>query len=282
MRPVQLLLWVTAVLLAAELVTYVAVHVFWHKPHVTVTSGGSASLEDTLRLADTVDHSIGQLSSAMNVALPQYPASLRRTDTRNTVKNSKIPVVPALGAFGGGPTVKATQTAAANPPTAAFTLRDAVARNQKQEFRNEARFPGVLDNPATVVIVVMMHTRVAALTALLASLRRVRGIGAAVLVLSQDVELPEITALVEAIDYCIVLRVFLPAAPALFPASFPGSDPRDCPARASRAQVQELNCINKVCAWSKGWTQVHLFSNLVIFFGWCCRAGYARLVRELP
>jgi hypothetical protein len=285
---VQLLLWVTAILLAAELVTYVTVHVFWHKPHVVTQVSGS--LEDTLRLADSVDLSLSRLSDSLHVALPPQPgppppSSLRRHDSeprQDTISNSnkKVPVVPALHALGGDLKAKAagagTGTGTDAGAGAAFSLQDALARNRKQAFLNEARFPGVLDNPSTVVIVVMMHTRVDALTALLASLRRVRGIGAAVLVVSQDVELPEITALVEAIDFCTVLRVFLPAAPALFPASFPGTDPRDCPARASRAKVQELGCLNKVC------TCVHVYRCVVLGSLNAVVAGHAGHVRQLP
>uniref|UniRef100_A0A6J0SJZ7 Alpha-1,6-mannosyl-glycoprotein 2-beta-N-acetylglucosaminyltransferase n=1 Tax=Pogona vitticeps TaxID=103695 RepID=A0A6J0SJZ7_9SAUR len=95
-----------------------------------------------------------------------------------------------------------------------------------------------------LAVVVQVHDRGAHLRQLLASLRRAAGVERVLLVLSHDVWSPELNALAASVDFCAVLQVFFPFSRQLYPAEFPGSDPRDCPRDLGRAAALRRGCLN--------------------------------------
>eukprot|EP00039_Didymoeca_costata_P010349 m.139308 g.139308 ORF g.139308 m.139308 type:complete len:459 (-) comp14796_c0_seq1:213-1589(-) len=124
-------------------------------------------------------------------------------------------------------------------------------RNREQKIYNKEKF-GDLDweSESLVVLVIMVHRRHLYLKNLLNSLREVRGIEKSLLIISQDYYTPELDAVLDTIDFCLVMRIFLPASSFLHPKEFPGTDPRDCPVYRSDGswfspqEAKRINCLN--------------------------------------
>lgn len=96
-------------------------------------------------------------------------------------------------------------------------------RNTEQPLQNINKFGALQwDDPALVVIVVMAHNRPSNLEALFDSLRKVRGISKALVVVSQDFASEALDAAIAKVDFCLLLRIFLPASTQLHPHEFPG------------------------------------------------------------
>ncbi|XP_054827646.1 alpha-1,6-mannosyl-glycoprotein 2-beta-N-acetylglucosaminyltransferase [Eublepharis macularius] len=173
------------------------------------------------------------------------------------------PAGPAVGgsssSSGGSPGSPARQAGNASwgPPLAAaaaegggnetLRLRSLVYRlNFDQPVRHEALWTGraLGAGEAPVALVVQVHERAEHLRLLLASLRRAPGAEKVLLVLSHDVWAPELNALAAAVDFCAVLQIFFPFSRQLYPAEFPGSDPRDCPRDLGQAEALRRGCLN--------------------------------------
>lgn len=122
--------------------------------------------------------------------------------------------------------------------------------------------------PRDLVLVVQVHHRPEHLRLLLASLRRARGIGDALLVLSHDFWSPEINQLVAGVDFCPVLQVFFPFSTQLYPHEFPGSDPRDCPRDLDKRAALKLGCINAEYPDSFGHYREAQFSQVKHHWWW--------------
>lgn len=131
------------------------------------------------------------------------------------------------------------------------TIAAMARRNTEQPIMNSEAF-GPLDwtDPSLVVIVIMSHNRAANLGVLFDSLRKTRGIAKALVVISQDFSSPELNAVIDKVDFCMLLRIFLPASTQLHPSEFPGTDPRDCTVKHANGQwyspreAKAAGCLN--------------------------------------
>eukprot|EP01052_Picozoa_sp_SAG31_P015144 SAG31_NODE_965_length_10696_cov_10.487213_5_plen_350_part_00 len=96
-----------------------------------------------------------------------------------------------------------------------------------------------------VVIVLMVHNRPKYFARVVKSLRAVRGVRDALLVVSLDFLSAEMDAVARSIDFMPVVQIFCPAAAQLYPTSFPGTDPRDCAGGWVRTSEMQL-CLSAV------------------------------------
>nr|XP_034996647.1 alpha-1,6-mannosyl-glycoprotein 2-beta-N-acetylglucosaminyltransferase [Zootoca vivipara] len=140
-------------------------------------------------------------------------------------------------------------------PNRTLHYRSLVYRlNFDQPVRNEERWraatseggdgAGASPDGVAVAVVVQVHERAEHLRLLLASLRRAPGAERVLLVLSHDVWSAELNALAASVDFCAVLQVFFPFSLQLYPAEFPGTDPRDCARDVGQAAALRLGCLN--------------------------------------
>ena len=113
--------------------------------------------------------------------------------------------------------------------------------NQEEKLLNGQSF-----NPSTAsaVIVVQVHNRARYLEGLIKSLSTVRGINNSLLIFSHDVYDEGINHMIAGITFCPVVQIFYPFSIQLFPDSFPGSDPHDCPRDMSPEKAKTANCLN--------------------------------------
>jgi len=85
---------------------------------------------------------------------------------------------------------------------------------------------------------------------LLASLRKMKHIERALLIISQDFHTEELDTLIDSVDFCMMMRIFLPGSIQLHPKEWPGTDPNDCPVKNadgswfSRQAADRLGCQN--------------------------------------
>lgn len=98
--------------------------------------------------------------------------------------------------------------------------------------------------PDDPVIVVQVHNRWHYLFSLLSSLKRAPGINRTLLVLSHDEYNPIIEALPAQVTFCKMMRIFFPHAIQLYPAQFPGEDPKDCPRNIKKEEAKRIGCNN--------------------------------------
>lgn len=135
-----------------------------------------------------------------------------------------------------------------NLPPGIKELREKATRfNRVDHVQNAALFPQTFQRLASddvVVIVVMVHQRLDFLRTLLASLRAVRGIESAVLVISFDVYDDALLELMASIDFCLFIKLFFAEALQLHPNSFPGPSPNDCARDLTLAEARRQGCSN--------------------------------------
>ncbi|XP_060118210.1 alpha-1,6-mannosyl-glycoprotein 2-beta-N-acetylglucosaminyltransferase [Heteronotia binoei] len=154
-------------------------------------------------------------------------------------------VLSARPSSGGGGNASGSAAWWANETAA---LRSLVFRANFDQAARQGELwtagPPLGPGEAALALVVQVHERPEHLRLLLASLRRAPGAGKVLLVLSHDVWSAELNALAAAVDFCAVLQVFFPFSRQLYPAEFPGSDPRDCPRDLGRAAALRRGCLN--------------------------------------
>lgn len=97
----------------------------------------------------------------------------------------------------------------------------------------------------TVLITIQVHNRITYLSHLVESLRVANDINQALLIISHDVYDDEINELIRTIDFCMVMQIFYPYSIQMNPLNFPGSDPKDCPRKATKKQAEKLKCLNR-------------------------------------
>lgn len=99
--------------------------------------------------------------------------------------------------------------------------------------------------PSTPIIVVQIHNRGKYLEGLIYSLSCVRGIEQSLLVFSHDVWDDEINSLIRRrVSFVPYLQIFYPFSLQLYPNTFPGSDPRDCPRDMPPQEAVKVRCLN--------------------------------------
>ncbi|XP_033633309.1 alpha-1,6-mannosyl-glycoprotein 2-beta-N-acetylglucosaminyltransferase-like [Asterias rubens] len=114
--------------------------------------------------------------------------------------------------------------------------------NSKEEVHNLARFPSRSNE--SIVLLVMVHKRLEYLRYLINSLRKVRGIGDALIIFSHDYYDEEINALIKTVDFCQSMQVFYPYLLQVYESEFPGLDPGDCKRDMKRDEAKKLKCTN--------------------------------------
>lgn len=115
--------------------------------------------------------------------------------------------------------------------------------NREQNIYNINKF-GLRLNDESVVIVIQVHDRGEYLKILLESLRKVKKIENSLLIISHDVYSETLNQLVREVDFCPVLQIFFPYTLQLYPKSFPGEDPKDCPRNMKKAEAEKAKCQN--------------------------------------
>lgn len=122
-----------------------------------------------------------------------------------------------------------------------FNMKKSVyGSNYRQFIHNADKFSA----DPQLVIVVQVHKRPAYLKLLVDSLEKVLGVHNMLLIFSQDYFSEEIAREIERIDFCRVLQIYFPYSTQLYPAEFPGQDPKDCPRDISKDSAIKMNCNN--------------------------------------
>ncbi|CAF0703818.1 unnamed protein product [Brachionus calyciflorus] len=98
--------------------------------------------------------------------------------------------------------------------------------------------------PKFFVIVIQVHSRLNYLRELIKSLKEVKYIEQALVIFSHDIYDEEMNQLVKSIDFCATLQIFYPFSLQLYPNTFPGNDPNDCPKSINKAKALEIKCNN--------------------------------------
>lgn len=95
-----------------------------------------------------------------------------------------------------------------------------------------------------MLITIQVHNRISYLRRLVESLRASRDISTALLIISHDIYDDALNAVIQTIDFCMVVQIFYPYSIQTHPNRFPGSDPRDCPRDLSRIDAESKRCLN--------------------------------------
>ncbi|RWS23745.1 alpha-1:6-mannosyl-glycoprotein 2-beta-N-acetylglucosaminyltransferase-like isoform X3, partial [Leptotrombidium deliense] len=112
--------------------------------------------------------------------------------------------------------------------------------NRKQEIFNEYLFgPFEADN---TIIAIQVHDRSDYLKLTIDSLEKVKGIEKTLLIFSHDIFDPEINEIVRGIKFAKVMQIFYPYSTQLFPNTFPGDDPNDCPRNTRKSDAIRMKC----------------------------------------
>ena len=114
--------------------------------------------------------------------------------------------------------------------------------NFKQNIHNKDTYGE--HTPESVIIVVQVHNRPQYFQELINSLRKVRNIDKATLVVSMDKFSKPMEDIISSIDFCRFMVIFFPFSMQLFPDSFPGESPNDCPRDLSKAEAISRKCNN--------------------------------------
>uniref|UniRef100_A0AAQ4NYG8 Si:ch73-91k6.2 n=1 Tax=Gasterosteus aculeatus aculeatus TaxID=481459 RepID=A0AAQ4NYG8_GASAC len=89
-----------------------------------------------------------------------------------------------------------------------------------------------------------VHNRPQYLRLLVASLEKAAEVHGFLLIFSHDHFSEEINAIVQGVTFCRVLQIYFPFSTQLYPAEFPGKDPRDCPRDMSKDNALKTRCLN--------------------------------------
>lgn len=118
--------------------------------------------------------------------------------------------------------------------------------NFEQNIRNTEKFgEHKHDDP---IIIVQTHDRDIFLKLLIDSLKTVKGIESATLVISRDKFTREMDHVIDnEIDFCRYVEIFFPFSMQLYPDTFPGEDPNDCPRDLSKTEARKRGCNNAEC-----------------------------------
>ncbi|EDW13157.2 uncharacterized protein Dmoj_GI18065 [Drosophila mojavensis] len=114
--------------------------------------------------------------------------------------------------------------------------------NTAQMISNERKF-SPLEN-SSAIIVIQVHKATSYLPRLIESLSHANGISDVLLIFSYDFFDEQTYDSVLAIEFCKVMQIFYPHSIQLYPHSFPGTDPNDCPRKMSKLKALIMNCNN--------------------------------------
>ncbi|RWS20569.1 alpha-1:6-mannosyl-glycoprotein 2-beta-N-acetylglucosaminyltransferase-like protein, partial [Leptotrombidium deliense] len=113
--------------------------------------------------------------------------------------------------------------------------RHIIELNLEQKILNENIFGPF--KPEDTIIAMQVHDRIDYFTLAISALQQVRGIERTLLIFSHDVFDSEINRIVRGIKFAKVMQIFYPNSTQLFPHSFPGEDPNDCPKDMSKSEA---------------------------------------------
>jgi len=100
--------------------------------------------------------------------------------------------------------------------------------------------------PNGIVLVIQVHNRISYLRKLLQSLSQSRWIEKALLIFSHNIYSEELNELIHSFPFCSVMQIHFPFSMQLYPSTFPGESPRDCPRDISKLKAILTRCINAV------------------------------------
>ena len=140
----------------------------------------------------------------------------------------------------GNPAVRPGDTAKFVFGSQAELTRSVYNANYKQCVLNADKFPG----EPQLVLVVQVHNRPEYLRLLIRSLEKAAEVHSFLLIFSHDYFSEEINAIVQGITFCKVLQIYFPFSAQLYPAEFPGQDPRDCHRDMSKDSALKAGCLN--------------------------------------
>ena len=118
----------------------------------------------------------------------------------------------------------------------------ALDMNFSQKLHNTQYFGD--HSPDSIILVVQVHDRPKYFQEFLNSLKHVRNVEQATLVISMDKFSDEMKNVISSIAFCRYMVIFFPFSMQLFPNSFPGEDPNDCPRDISKAEAIAKKCNN--------------------------------------
>ena len=95
-----------------------------------------------------------------------------------------------------------------------------------------------------LVLVIQVHDRLEYLNQLLESLGNNQLIEEALLITSHDFYSREIHQLVTSVNFTRLIPIYYPYSQQLYPHSYPGADPNDCPKSISKQEVAKIECNN--------------------------------------
>uniref|UniRef100_A0A915DWP9 Alpha-1,6-mannosyl-glycoprotein 2-beta-N-acetylglucosaminyltransferase n=1 Tax=Ditylenchus dipsaci TaxID=166011 RepID=A0A915DWP9_9BILA len=116
--------------------------------------------------------------------------------------------------------------------------------NDHHEVLNEDKFGPLNNKSVNSVIVIQVHSRIEYLKYLISSLEKVKEIEGSLLVFSHDLNVNEINKLIRSIKFCRAIQIFYPHNIQIFPNTFPGRHPNDCPEKATKEEAADLKCLN--------------------------------------
>lgn len=115
--------------------------------------------------------------------------------------------------------------------------------NREQFIHNLHKF-GLKLKTDSVVMVIQVHDRAQYLQILVDSLRKVKKIEETLVIFSHDVYSEALNKIVQSIDFCPVMQIFMPVTAQLHPKEFPGEHPNDCPRNIKKAEAATKKCNN--------------------------------------
>ncbi|KAL3095341.1 hypothetical protein niasHS_007440 [Heterodera schachtii] len=143
--------------------------------------------------------------------------------------------------------------------------------NKHQEVFNLANFGQLNHQSVDFVLIVQVHNRIDYLNYLVGSLSRAKGIERVLLIFSYDKHSEPINKLIRSIDFCRVTQIFFPYNIQLFPNSFPGLGPKDCPEGTKKKEG--LECANAAFPDTHGNFRLPKFTQIKHHWWW--KANYA-------
>ncbi|RWS21280.1 alpha-1:6-mannosyl-glycoprotein 2-beta-N-acetylglucosaminyltransferase-like isoform X2 [Leptotrombidium deliense] len=112
--------------------------------------------------------------------------------------------------------------------------------NEKQEILNENLFgPFKADD---TIIAIQVHDKIHYFNKTIDGLSKVKGIEKTLLIFSHSIFHPEINRIVKNIKFAKVMQIFYPNSTQLYPKTFPGDDPNDCPRDTPKLEAIKMNC----------------------------------------
>jgi hypothetical protein len=88
--------------------------------------------------------------------------------------------------------------------------------------------------PKFLVILIQVHSRLNYLKELIESLKETKYIEQTLVIFSHDIINNEMNDLINSIDFCATLQIFYPYSLQIYPDTFPGKDPNDCPTKIGK------------------------------------------------